>query len=385
MALWKFFTKKSKKDDKNECVENKEQNKHEVEDNKEDLIENTKEEKTKDIIENNNVKINEEIGINDEIVEEKTKIIAESNNIELSKESWFARLKKGLSKTRDSFTYNVRKILNFGEIDADTLEELEELFIQSDIGTNITFDLIEKIEKQSILGKLKNSDEVISFLKKEFIKTLEIETREKKSTKPSVTLVVGVNGVGKTTTIGKLAHHLKKGGSKVMMIAGDTFRAAAIEQLEIWAKRTDSVIVKHNEGADSASVVFDGINSGISKNMDFILIDTAGRLHNKVNLMKELEKIKNVIKKANDNIEIETLLVIDSTSGQNGLIQARSFKQVVDIDGIILTKLDGTAKGGIIFPIVSELKVPVVFIGVGEGVDDLRFFDSEDFISALFD
>jgi fused signal recognition particle receptor len=143
--------------------------------------------------------------------------------------------------------------------------------------------------------------------------------------------------------------------------------------------------VKHNEGADSAAVVFDGINSGISKNMDFILIDTAGRLHNKVNLMKELEKIKNVIKKANDNIEIETLLVIDSTSGQNGLIQARSFKQVVDIDGIILTKLDGTAKGGIIFPIVSELKVPVVFIGVGEGVDDLRFFDSEDFISALFD
>ena len=329
-----------------------------------------------------NKELSENIGENEDADEIDS---LENTEYVKSKESWFSRLKKGLSKTRDNFTYNVRKILNFGKIDSDTLEELEELFIQSDIGTDITFELIEKIEKESVMGKLKNSDEVIDFLKNEFKKTLEIKPREKTNTKPSVTLVVGVNGVGKTTTIGKLAHHLKKGGGKVMMIAGDTFRAAAIEQLEIWAKRTDSVIVRHNEGADSAAVVFDGINSGISKKMDFILIDTAGRLHNKVNLMKELEKIKKVIRKANENIEIETLLVIDSTSGQNGLIQARSFKEVVDIDGIILTKLDGTAKGGIIFPIVGELKVPIEFIGVGEGVDDLRFFNADDFISALFD
>jgi len=299
--------------------------------------------------------------------------------------SWFARLKSGLSKTRDSFTYKMRKILNFGEIDEDTLEELEDLFIQADIGTDLTIKLINEIEKKSIMGELSDTESVINFLKSEFERILERDNKIYFDTTPKVFLVVGVNGAGKTTTIGKLTRNFKDNGKSVLMVAGDTFRAAAIEQLEIWANRCSCQIIKHNEGSDSAAVVFDGVSAGVSRNVDAILVDTAGRLHNKVNLMKELEKIKRVVKKAASDIAVETLLVIDATSGQNGLIQAKTFKQVVDIDGILLTKMDGTAKGGIILPIVNDLNVPVKYIGVGEGIEDLKEFSASDFVNALFD
>ncbi len=299
--------------------------------------------------------------------------------------NWFSRLRTGLSKTRDSFTFNIRKILNFGKIDEDTLEELEDLFIQADIGTGLTLKLIEQIEKKSIMGELTDTDSVMNFLKEEFKKILERDSKIYFNTSPKVFLVVGVNGAGKTTTIGKLTKNFKQNGKNVLLVAGDTFRAAAIEQLEIWANRNKCPIIKHTEGSDSAAVVYDGVSAGVSRKMDTILVDTAGRLHNKVNLMKELEKIKRVVKKAAGDIEVETLLVIDATSGQNGLIQAKTFKEVIDIDGILLTKMDGTAKGGIILPIVNDLNVPVKYIGVGEGIDDLREFSAEDFVKALFD
>ncbi len=357
--LWNIFKKK-------EAVQEK----------KEELLEiNESEHKEK------NEEISESV-TTDEIEE---KIPEEHITVTNVKQSWFERLKSGLSKTRENFTYNIRKVLNFGKIDAEALEELEELFIKSDLGTELTIEFIEKIDRKSVMGEIKNSDELIAMLKKEFVSLLKSEDKKVKNNYPKVVLIVGINGVGKTTTIGKLSNIWKKSGKKVLMVAGDTFRAAAIEQLEIWSNRTGVQLVKHSEGSDSAAVVYDGVTAGVSRNMDVIIADTAGRLHNKVNLMKELEKIKNVIRKANSSIDIETLLVIDATGGQNSLIQAKIFSQSVEVDGIVLTKMDGTARGGIILPIVKELGIPVRYIGVGETVEDLKEFSAEDFVNALFD
>ncbi|MGM0608628.1 MAG: signal recognition particle-docking protein FtsY [Candidatus Muiribacteriota bacterium] len=304
---------------------------------------------------------------------------------ENSSMGWFHKLKKRLSKTRENFTYNIRKILNFSNLDEEAFEELEELFIKSDLGYELSLEFIQKIERKATLGEVKNSDDVISMLKNEFLEVFNKVKNTEEEVYPKILLVVGVNGVGKTTTIGKIAYNAEKNNKNTLLVAGDTFRAAAIEQLEIWSQRSKSSIIKHKEGSDSASVVYDGVVSGLSNKKDLIIVDTAGRLHNKENLMKELQKIKKVIKKTAGKIPTEVLLVIDATGGQNSLIQARVFSQAADVDGIVLTKMDGTARGGIILPIVKELKVPVKYIGIGEGIDDLKEFKAEEFTSALLD
>ncbi|XDU62546.1 signal recognition particle-docking protein FtsY [Leptotrichia sp. HSP-536] len=275
-------------------------------------------------------------------------------------------------------------------INDDLYEELEELLIQSDIGMNMTMQLVEELESSVSRKKLKTSeqiyDELKELLKAKLIYNDEENTKLKlKDGKLNILLVVGVNGVGKTTSIGKIAKKLKDSGKKVIIGAGDTFRAAAIEQVEEWGKRTGVEVVKQAHGSDPAAVIFDTVKTAKNRGFDVAILDTAGRLHNKRDLMKELEKINKIIREQSGETDFETLLVIDSTTGQNGLEQARIFNEIVDLTGIILTKFDGTAKGGIIFPITSELKKPIKFIGVGEGIEDLREFDKKEFVEAMFD
>ena len=282
-------------------------------------------------------------------------------------------------------------ISNLGKtINDDLYEELEELLIQSDIGMNMTMQLVEELESSVSRKKLKTSeqiyDELKELLKAKLIYNDEENTKLKlKDGKLNILLVVGVNGVGKTTSIGKIAKKLKDSGKKVIIGAGDTFRAAAIEQVEEWGKRTGVEVVKQAHGSDPAAVIFDTVKTAKNRGFDVAILDTAGRLHNKRDLMKELEKINKIIREQSGETDFETLLVIDSTTGQNGLEQARIFNEIVDLTGIILTKFDGTAKGGIIFPITSELKKPIKFIGVGEGIEDLREFDKKEFVEAMFD
>lgn len=298
---------------------------------------------------------------------------------------FFDKLKNGLSKTKNSFDEKMNNVFsNFRKVDEDLLEELEEALIMSDVGvetsTMIISNLRERIKKENI----RDEEGVKEALRKEiqeiFDKTdhnLHLET------KPSVILVVGVNGVGKTTSIGKIANRLKQDGKKVVVAAADTFRAAAVEQLEVWANRAGCDIVKREEGVDPASVVYDAIKITKEKNADVLICDTAGRLHNKKYLMDELVKIKKVIDKELPDASEEVLMVLDATTGQNAISQVQAFKDTVNITGIVLTKLDGTAKGGAVIGIVNENNVPVKFIGVGEQIDDMEIFNSEDFVKAL--
>ena len=299
---------------------------------------------------------------------------------------FFSKIKQGLQKTRNSIANGVTSIINsFTKIDEELFEELEEMLVMSDIGvttaTEICDALRKKIKEQGI-----TDPNVIKGLMKEIIAEMLGEDEGLKlDTKPSVILVIGVNGVGKTTTIGKLSSILKAQGNNIVLGAADTFRAAAIDQLGVWAERSGVTMVKSVEGTDPASVVFDTIASAKSKGADVIICDTAGRLHNKKNLMDELAKINRVINRELPEAAIETLLVLDAATGQNAVNQAREFKNVTNITGIVLTKLDGTAKGGIIIPIKNELQIPVKFVGVGEGIDDLQPFNATEFVNGIFD
>ncbi len=304
---------------------------------------------------------------------------------------FFDKIKKGLEKTKNLFSEKIESVVkNFRAVDEDLLEELEEALILSDLGAETAIAVVDRLRDEVKAGKLKEADEVKDALKRILADMVRSDEAPGTfmglhvATKPSVILVIGVNGVGKTTSIGKLANLFREQGKKVILAAGDTFRAAAADQLEIWAGRANVDIVRQNEGSDPAAVIFDAIRAAKSRNADVIICDTAGRLHNKANLMKELEKISKVIDRELPGADRETILVVDATTGQNAMSQAKVFKETAGITGIALTKLDGTAKGGIVVSIMQTLGVPVKFVGVGEGIDDLLPFNAEDFVSALF-
>lgn len=303
------------------------------------------------------------------------------------KKSFFQRLKEGLTKTRDDMSYKINDVLgNYVKIDDDLLEELEYILISADIGMETTMKLIDRLRNRIREDQVKDPKAVIPLLSEEMEELLNesnLSTKLDIDPAPAVILVVGVNGVGKTTTIGKLAHQLRSEGKQVILAAADTFRAAAIEQLQTWGQRTDTPVIAHREGADPAAVVYDAIQATKARGADVLICDTAGRLHNKANLMKELEKIHRVISKEFPEAKREQLLVLDATTGQNALIQAKTFKEVTELTGIVLTKLDGTAKGGVILPLQTELKIPIKYVGVGESIDDLQPFYSKDFSKAL--
>lgn len=298
---------------------------------------------------------------------------------------FFDRLKEGLTKTRKNFIEKVESIFTGRKIDEETLEELEEILIMSDVGTKAASEIMSAIREKAKQGEASDTDSVKELLKKEMITILgDSQPLVISGSKPFVILAVGVNGAGKTTTIGKLASRFRSQGLSVLLAAGDTFRAAGIEQLEIWAKRADTQFVKHQKGSDPAAVAYDAVVAAQNRGVDIVIVDTAGRLHTKINLMEELKKVKRTIDKAMPGAPQEILLVVDSTTGQNALRQAEMFNKTVGITGIALTKLDGTAKGGIIFAIKKGLGIPVRLIGVGEGLDDLRDFDPREFVEALF-
>lgn len=301
--------------------------------------------------------------------------------------SFFDKLKQGLNKTKTSFDEKINNVFSgFRKVDEELLEELEEVLIMSDVGTETTLKIVENLKNRIKKENIKEEQGVKQALKQEIQEILDKEDSALNlDTKPSVILVVGVNGVGKTTSIGKIANNLRKNGKKVVVAAADTFRAAAVEQLEIWANRAGCDIVKKEEGVDPASVVFDAIKITKEKNADILICDTAGRLHNKKYLMDELEKIKKVIDKEMPEASKEILMVLDATTGQNAISQVKAFKETVDITGLILTKLDGTAKGGVVIGIVEENNMPIKFIGVGERIEDMEKFNSQDFVNALID
>lgn len=297
----------------------------------------------------------------------------------------FDKIKSGLTKTREALSGTLGSVFSGGEIDEDFYEELEECLILADLGVETSLKAVDLLKKAVKEHRIKQADEAKEALKGILVDMLCVaDTKLNLTTSPAVILVIGVNGVGKTTTIGKLAAQLKAQGKKVMLVAADTFRAAAADQLEIWAGRAQVDIVRQQEGADPASVVFDGIHSARSKASDVILIDTAGRLHNKQNLMNELNKISRILERELPEAAREVLLVLDGTTGQNGLIQAKEFKQTAGVTAVALTKLDGTAKGGIVIAVADTLQIPVKFIGVGEKIDDLMPFEAKEFVEALF-
>ena len=298
---------------------------------------------------------------------------------------FFDKIKAGLSKTRDALSNTLDSVFSgFSEIDDDFYDELEESLIIADLGVDTAVKAADRLRKTIKEQHLKTTEEAKVALKEILVEMLNVgDTALNLSTQPSVILVIGVNGVGKTTTIGKIATQLKSQGKNVLLVAGDTFRAAAADQLEIWAERSGSSIVRQSEGADPASVVYDGIQSAKAKGADVIIIDTAGRLHNKTNLMNELNKISRIVERELPNAAKEVLLVLDGTTGQNGLIQAKQFKEIAGVTAIALTKLDGTAKGGIVIAVADSLQIPVKFVGVGEKADDLMPFEAKDFVEAL--
>ena len=298
---------------------------------------------------------------------------------------FFDKIKAGLTKTRDALGNTLGAVFSgFSEIDDDFYDELEESLILADLGMDTALKATGALRKTVRERHLKTTEEAKTALKEILVQMLDVgDTALNMQTKPSVVLVLGVNGVGKTTTIGKIATQLVKQGKNVLLVAGDTFRAAAADQLEIWAERSGAGIVRQHEGADPASVVFDGIQSAKAKNVDVILVDTAGRLHNKQNLMNELNKISRIIDRELPDASKEVLLVLDGTTGQNGLIQAKQFKEIAGVTAIALTKLDGTAKGGIVIAVADSLQIPVKFIGVGEKADDLMPFQAKEFVDAL--
>lgn len=319
--------------------------------------------------------------------------------------SWFSRknrdkeevlrdkesLDKGLEKTkRGLFDRLSRAVAGKSKVDEDVLDAIEDALIASDVGVDTTLKIIDMLEERVARDKYMNAAELRSILKEEMASLLDVEGKEDApvfdfSKRPYVIMVVGVNGVGKTTTIGKLAANLKASGKKVMLGAADTFRAAAVDQLVIWSERAGVPIVKQSMGADPASVAFDTVKSAVAQDMDVVLIDTAGRLHNKINLMNELTKIRNVMRKVVPDAPHEVLLVLDGSTGQNAFVQAREFTKATDVTALAVTKLDGTAKGGVVLGIADQFNIPVKFIGVGEGIEDLQIFDKKAFVDSLFD
>lgn len=301
------------------------------------------------------------------------------------KKGFFKRLKEGLSKTRNSIVDSFSSVFGASHIDDDFYEELEETFIMADMGYETTEKVIENLKECVKEARIKEpaacKELIINIIRDQMMVDESAYDFEKKK---SVILVIGVNGVGKTTTIGKLAAQYKKNGKKVLIAAADTFRAAAIDQLKTWADRAGVEMISHNEGADPAAVVYDAVSAAKARNTDILLIDTAGRLHNKKNLMDELAKMRRIISRDYPDANVESLIVLDGTTGQNALEQARQFSNVTEIDGIVITKLDGTAKGGIAIAIQAELNVPVKFIGIGEKIDDLQRFDPSAYVEALF-
>ena len=306
----------------------------------------------------------------------------------------YEKIKEGLTKTRKNFSDNLRKVLGVGKkIDSVLLDNIEELLITSDIGVDTTEQIINSLKNRIKKENFENSEDLYKILKEEISKILITSSSAKNDSlyeidvdkKPYVILVIGVNGVGKTTTIGKLAYNYKNAGKNVIIGASDTFRAAANEQLEIWADRAGVDIVRQQSGADPAAVAYDTLKSAQAKNKDVVIIDTAGRLHNKTHLMSELDKISRVLKKLKETAPDEVYLILDATTGQNAIFQAKEFEKVAPITGIILTKLDGTAKGGVVIPIANELKIPVRYVGVGEKIDDLQVFSAQNFVDALFE
>ena len=328
--------------------------------------------------------IEEDIEQEDEFVEE----IEETETIEEKpkKVSLFDRLKQGLTKAKQGITDRVDEVLKaYTKVDEELLEDLEEVLITADVGVNTTMDIIKKLEDAIRRKKITDPQDVREELKLIIEDILsKDDTKLDASHSPTIILMVGVNGVGKTTTIGKLAHRYKSEGKKVLLAAGDTFRAAAIDQLEVWANRCNVDIIKHQEGADPGAVIFDAIKASKSRGVDVLICDTAGRLHNKSNLMNELGKVFKIVDREYPEAKKEVLLVVDATTGQNAVSQAKSFKEVCDITRLVLTKLDGTAKGGVVLAVKSEVDVPVKLIGVGEQMEDLQDFDSKSFVDALF-
>ena len=375
--------------------------------NEDDIVEEIKENIATDEIEINEEKI--EDTLNDEKVNEVVENIEESTihyqevitsevdedikeeNIEVVEEpqkkvNLFERLKQGLTKAKQGITDKIDDVLkSYTKVDEELLEELEEILITADVGVNTTMDIIDKLRDKIKENKITEPAGVKAELKNiiEEILTNENSTLNVEKS-PTIILMVGVNGVGKTTTIGKLANRYKQEGKKVLLAAGDTFRAAAIEQLEVWAGRSNVDIIKHQEGADPGAVVFDAIKAAKARKVDLLICDTAGRLHNKANLMNELGKVFKIVDREFPEANKEVLLVVDATTGQNAVVQAKTFKEVADITGIVLTKLDGTAKGGVVLAVKSEVDVPVKLIGVGEKVEDLQDFDAKAFSEALF-
>jgi len=302
------------------------------------------------------------------------------------KKGFFAKLKEGLSKTKQNFTEQLEGIIfQHKKIDDDFLDELEEILITSDMGVETTMDIIEYIKEETKKRKLEDTLEIKNVIKEYLVNVLKENETNDETDKQRVILIVGVNGVGKTTSIGKIAYRLKQSGSKVIVAAADTFRAAAVEQLKEWCGRAGVDIIASEQGSDPGAVIFDAIHAAKARKSDILICDTAGRLHNKKNLMNELSKIFKILDKEFSEAHIDVYLVIDATTGQNGIVQAKLFKETCNINGLILTKLDGTAKGGIAFPIVNELKIPIKYIGVGEQIDDLQDFNAQDFVNAIFE
>ena len=308
---------------------------------------------------------------------------------ESEKKGWMGKLKQGLTATRNVLSKRVNDLFfGGGKLDEEMLSQLEEILITSDVGVNTTMRMVEDLRKLLKSGSIKTPEELRDALKNELLKMIGTETSPLAVVNQNglgVIMVVGVNGTGKTTAIGKIANRFKESGKNVIIAAADTFRAAAIDQLAVWAERAKCPLIKHNPGADPAAVVFDAVAAAKARNADLLIVDTAGRLHTKSNLMEELKKIGRVLQREAPNVPQETLLVLDATTGQNAVQQAKLFTAAVKVSGIILTKLDGTAKGGIVISIADELEIPVKLIGIGEGIDDLREFNPKEFVEALFE
>ena len=397
MGFFKLFKKNKKDENIEENNINSQEQIQEIEDEREQEtpdIEGEKEQNKQKIeskeqiqeIEDKREEIQEIEDESEEETQEIEEVNKEEQEEEPKKKGFFAKIKMGLSKTRASILNGVEQVLSsFTKIDEELFEELEESLIMSDIGVETSIYIMNKVREIVKEERIKEVSEIKNVIIRVISNILEEDTQEFSLKSPTVILVIGVNGVGKTTTIGKLANNYKKEGKKVILAAGDTFRAAAIDQLQVWGERSDIDVIKHQEGSDPAAVVFDAIQAGKARGADLLICDTAGRLHNKKNLMEELKKIARIVNRENPDAQIETLLVLDATTGQNALQQAKLFSEVSDITGIVLTKLDGTAKGGVVIAIKNELKIPVRFIGVGEGIEDLRPFDAKEFSKALFD